>query len=493
MVKRKNADKYILDAIYKKITGVKLISTDLFQTFKPIVPEILKEAGFTNIRLIPKDEFPISPYTGNMINYGHVFADQDDQTFIIRIVSRRKFDGKDVRNHRYIYVPQSVQKLVFGSNYCKERPEKLFKTIADCYHAIPAWISISVDNSLFVPTFEVYFGTAEQLNWNFGIPMTEGDIESYNCLGQRYIFQEAVERSLSALKDTFDLGQASKIACDLLILIPIFEEFEYLKAVFNPSRIFNNDIFLYEAEDNESEYQILCLCLNGAGLTNATNITGKALEYVNPKLVVLLGIGGALDDNLSIGDVVVGDEVCEYFAEGKVIDLESADSYKITKAPKTWTTKKIYKEAITSFIDERKSISNWETDVKDFQSRIHNEQEIPLIVSVPNLILGDIASGNLVVASDRFKKELLDINRKFLIVEMEGAGVARVCSERTNPVDYLVIRCISDFADVDKSHLEKITKGLNRNIAITSASLLLKYFIQSDMFIDILTRSDLDI
>ncbi len=69
--------------------------------------------------------------------------------------------------------------------------------------------------------------------------------------------------------------------------------------------------------------------------------------------------------------------------------------------------------------------------------------------------VGRVASGDIVGSSRAFVKEVRKIDRKFLALEMEAAGVAAAAAGRERPVKWLAIRGISDTSDEMKQVLDE--------------------------------------
>jgi hypothetical protein len=76
----------------------------------------------------------------------------------------------------------------------------------------------------------------------------------------------------------------------------------------------------------------------------------------------------------------------------------------------------------------------------------------------------------VVGAAKAFTDELLEIDRKFLALDMEAAGVVKAASDRLNPVRVLVVRGISDFADERKKEIDNQGKGAWRRLGVRNAT-----------------------
>ena len=91
------------------------------------------------------------------------------------------------------------------------------------------------------------------------------------------------------------------------------------------------------------------------------------------------------------------------------------------------------------------------------------------VCSLPaTLHIGPIASGNIVAASSAFVEEVRRINRKFLAIDMEAAGVTFTATERVHRVQWLVVRGVSDRADENKKALDD-EKGAWRRYCVRNA------------------------
>jgi nucleoside phosphorylase len=83
---------------------------------------------------------------------------------------------------------------------------------------------------------------------------------------------------------------------------------------------------------------------------------------------------------------------------------------------------------------------------------------------------GPIASGPLVVASDRFAEQLRTIDDKLLGVEMEIHGVMRAADWAGLPV--IGIKAVSDLADGDKSSPRGVDGSAARTFAAHASARL---------------------
>ncbi len=79
----------------------------------------------------------------------------------------------------------------------------------------------------------------------------------------------------------------------------------------------------------------------------ALQATTRLLAFAEIKLLVILGLGGALGDDIAVGDVVVGEEVNEFQANSKAEAV--GDSYEVRYSGRHWRLQFNIREAIGQF------------------------------------------------------------------------------------------------------------------------------------------------
>jgi len=261
---------------------------------------------------------------------------------------------------------------------------------------------------------------------------------------------------------------------DFLFIIPLREEFDiFYKLIKIKEEISLEEIQCFKVGIPNESYNGLAIYIGESGLTKAAQITEKFLGEFKVRLVILLGIAGALDEDLKIGDIVVPNEISEFLSNSKAI--QKGDYFKLEYSGNNWRIQNVLIECIKHFeFSEHKSIYDY------WRKKLTQNYNISILENVsaelynyvsaePNYFIGHIASSNTVVASTSYKIELKGIDRKFLAVEMEAAGVARACQDRKKPVPFLMIRGISDFSDERKKIFDKVQKGILRKYAMNSA------------------------
>jgi len=159
--------------------------------------------------------------------------------------------------------------------------------------------------------------------------------------------------------------------------------------------------------------------------------TTQLINDYNLKEIFFTGVAGAINNQLNIGDIVIGKNLYQH-------DMDASPLFKQFEIPiikkmylETFDTQHLIK-AINSFL------SSYSTFINPIEAEKFN-------ITNPKYIEGDIASGDQFVSSiskiESLNKELPSA----LCVEMEGAAVAQVCYEYNIP--FSIIRIISDKAN----------------------------------------------
>jgi len=191
------------------------------------------------------------------------------------------------------------------------------------------------------------------------------------------------------------------------IIVATPEEMKELKNIMVESekiRIFNLDF--YKGKINNKNY-VLVKC--GVGKVNAARTTQMLIDNFNIESIINVGVAGGLNNNINIGDIVIGEKLVQHDFDITAFGYEKGYISETGK----------FFESNRNLIERCKKI------------KIENVQ----------IILGTIASGDIFCTDIKMKEK---IGSKFNsdCVEMEGASIAQT-SYLCN-IPFLVIRAISD-------------------------------------------------
>ena len=216
------------------------------------------------------------------------------------------------------------------------------------------------------------------------------------------------------------------------------------------------------------------------GTLPAMNAASRLTKFADLRLLVLLGLAGAVDSDVQIGDVVVADEANEYQASAKAQSTSSG--YEVQYSGRHWSLEYEIKEAVRHFEHScPDGFQEWQEQISHDYDQIHTPKKESVCSLPATLHVGPIASGNIVAASAAFLEEVRRINRKFLAIDMETAGVAFHASERINQVPWLVIRGVSDRGDEEKASLDQQDQ-VWRRYSVRNAANFLRQLLDWDHF-----------
>lgn len=157
---------------------------------------------------------------------------------------------------------------------------------------------------------------------------------------------------------------------------------------------------------------VVALC--GPGKVNAAICTQIMIIKYNPKVIVNIGVAGALEKNIKIGDIVLANFVVQHDMDTSAIgDARGFISgINLIKIPCS--------DALNAKINRAAAQLN---------EKIH---------------IGIIATGDQFISN---KEKLLDIKNTFkaIVCEMEAASIGHVCF--ANNVKFAALKVISDNAD----------------------------------------------
>jgi adenosylhomocysteine nucleosidase/adenosylhomocysteine/aminodeoxyfutalosine nucleosidase len=208
---------------------------------------------------------------------------------------------------------------------------------------------------------------------------------------------------------------------NILILTAMDQEFEdcLKKEEFSVQKVslFEIEVFTHTFNDKK-----IHIAKTGVGPINASAVTAILLDSFKVDLVMLLGLGGALDRRLGLGDVCIAthiiqhDAVCTYddkteqMACGELHLSLSPDKRPDIKIP----TNSSINEKVGLFLKNRGF----------------------------NLFTGDILSGSEFNASLVKKEQMKDRFKNSVLVEMEASGVGLICKKLQVP--FVVIKTVAD-------------------------------------------------
>ncbi len=186
-------------------------------------------------------------------------------------------------------------------------------------------------------------------------------------------------------------------------------------------------------QNSDRAYRVAVVLLHTMGEIPAATAVTDAINFWNPKYIIMVGIAGGIpQDDLDLGDVVIADQVVGY-------DYGKVTKQKIKPRDRVYPASALLLERIRNFWDE-----TWADKIQT-----PRPQNVPRPKS--KRFVGPIASGNKVIASTKFRDELLARWSKLISIETEAEGVYAAVFDRPQIRGTLVVRGICDMADERKS------------------------------------------
>ncbi|WP_090471492.1 5'-methylthioadenosine/adenosylhomocysteine nucleosidase [Mucilaginibacter sp. OK268] len=169
----------------------------------------------------------------------------------------------------------------------------------------------------------------------------------------------------------------------------------------------------------------------------ATTVTSLITKF-NITDLIFIGVAGAINTELKIGDVVIGDRLVQH-------DMDARPLMPRHEIPLLGVT---YFESDPNYITIAKKAID--AIVGDHVHSFIDEYEIErFLLRKTRVFTGTIASGDQFFAKQADKELLHAVLPDTLCVEMEGAAVAQVCYEYEIP--FVVLRIISDECNENSS------------------------------------------
>lgn len=195
------------------------------------------------------------------------------------------------------------------------------------------------------------------------------------------------------------------------IITAMSEEFDVIRELMANVSIMQKYDLRFNCGMIQEKEVVLVKC--GVGKVNSARTTQILIDNFDVEYIINVGVAGSLNDNLEIGDIVIGDKLVQH-------------DFDITAGghPKGYISKELGRE----FFSNQELIRKCEKIIKDDLKEI-------------NIKIGTIATGDVFCYQVSMKEEIVkEFNAD--CVEMEGAAIAQVCTLCNIP--FIVIRSISD-------------------------------------------------
>ena len=186
------------------------------------------------------------------------------------------------------------------------------------------------------------------------------------------------------------------------------------------------------------------------GKVASATTTTQLINDFNPTEIIFTGVAGAINNDLNIGDIVIGKNLYQY-------DVDCSPIFKKFEIP-------ILKKQFFTTTNNERIIHSTNLFTGVYSDFINSNDASKFGITTPTLFYGDIATGDQFISSIDKVNEIKQQLPTVLCVEMEGASVAQVCYEYKVP--FTIIRIISDKAN-DNATIDfpKFAKSIASNYA----------------------------
>ncbi|MCP4963624.1 MAG: 5'-methylthioadenosine/adenosylhomocysteine nucleosidase [bacterium] len=179
---------------------------------------------------------------------------------------------------------------------------------------------------------------------------------------------------------------------------------------------------------------LVTTAISGYGKVAAAATTATVIERFDPTRVIFGGVAGGIDPTVRIGDIVVADRLVQHdYDASPLFDRYVIPSLGVAEVPADQHLVECLGRAAVRWVETRAR-----TEIPQPPDDLFNVADVAVHQ-------GLIASGDRFIDDDAETRTLAGDLPGLLAIEMEGAAVAQVCTERGIP--FAVFRSISDHAD----------------------------------------------
>lgn len=207
-----------------------------------------------------------------------------------------------------------------------------------------------------------------------------------------------------------------------------------------PSKGFRGDLVrIYQGQHNGKGFVVAAA---GLGKVNAALTTQLVIDRFSPEVIFQVGLAGACDPDLDIGDLVIGQKFYQHDMDLTPLQNDIAPGEVLFDVAMRGDKLVIEKEMRMPFAPADPQLVDLARKVAKRSNLVINNPAPGH--TAPKIITGNIVSGDQFIFSAE-KTKWLSANLAASAVEMESAAVAHVCF--INNVRFVGIRAISDKAD----------------------------------------------
>lgn len=212
---------------------------------------------------------------------------------------------------------------------------------------------------------------------------------------------------------------------DILLVIPLSEELETFRDVFDFKNPFSIETHTYYINYKFNGYSLATVCIDGMGNTNAATVVTNALYHLHPTYIFMFGVACGIGDNVNLADVIIPESIF-YYALGK----QYPDRQQTRLEPLR----------IDALLIDR---------IRAYQRAVAEEKSY-------RVVFGPFAVGEEVVQSQTAIKKIVDETHPKLVgLDMESYGAGLAVFKHGRQQQFVSIRGVSDHGTAEKNDLSR--------------------------------------
>jgi nucleoside phosphorylase len=248
-------------------------------------------------------------------------------------------------------------------------------------------------------------------------------------------------------------------AYDIGLIIPLREEFDSAREILQfDSPVREGGYFFHPFSVPGSSVRGIAVVLFEMGQTTSAVAATYLLARFEIRMLALIGIAGALDPGLRLGDVLIASSVDEYMHAAKATPAANKDVVDFELGGLSWRAG----QEIVNYAQNFRYLPDTAGGFAAWRERARHRRDPDIAVAIPALAseypdyhVGAIATGEVVCAATAFARWLRSADRLRAAIEMEAGGVAQAIY-RDQRDQLIIIRGISDFSDERKGVLDSL-------------------------------------
>lgn len=294
---------------------------------------------------------------------------------------------------------------------------------------------------LTLSTEDISWLSTEVAKYGFSLAVEEPGENVPDAAGA--VAEEAGERSVRNVLSEVHLLEAVPAAsrtlarsnADIAIVCALDEEFDAFETFFAGTVEQRDGRRRYRELTQDSGARLVLVGVSSQGNVRSALATRWAIDRWRPPFVILAGIAGGIHDSMpefDLGDVVVPPRIVGY-------EIAKVTPSEIRRRIQVATSG----AAILRAASQVASGTDWAVEIAAARPDGRSEG--------PRVRVGDLLSGEKIVADKVFLGDLKEVWPQGIAVEMEAIGLAFAAYESTNPPEILIAKAVCDWADPTKS------------------------------------------